>query len=314
MSAFDQPIVVIGAARSGTDLVAGLIASHPDVFLLREPNFVWKYSNAGLGHDMIPASRATPKVREYVRGRFGRHLIASGRPRLCEKTPANALRLPYVLAILPEARIVHIVRDGRDVAVSARKMMRGQMRKVSRRELAPSGKASSRHEGPLGVVSRAGQVLRRVRNRSRPGFPLRDTLHYVPDFVSNALAQMDLKDHAVWGPRIPGLRKLLKSHTLIEVAALQWRMCIDHVGNFLAHHPEVPSHEIRFEHLCEEPMTATRELLRFCELEPMPSVEARAERILPATPRSFERELSKAEVDLIHGHIAQRLVELGYEL
>ncbi len=34
--------------------------------------------------------------------------------------PRNSLRLPYIQSIFPEAKIIHIVRDGRDVACSLR--------------------------------------------------------------------------------------------------------------------------------------------------------------------------------------------------
>ncbi len=38
-----------------------------------------------------------------------------GRPiRLLEKTPENCLRLPFLLALFPEARFVYVTRDGRD--------------------------------------------------------------------------------------------------------------------------------------------------------------------------------------------------------
>jgi hypothetical protein len=35
-----------------------------------------------------------------------------------EKSPRNALRIPFLRAVFPEARFVVIVRDGRDVACS----------------------------------------------------------------------------------------------------------------------------------------------------------------------------------------------------
>ena len=38
---------------------------------------------------------------------------------MVEKTCANTLRLPFVDKVLPEARYLHIVRDGVDVVASA---------------------------------------------------------------------------------------------------------------------------------------------------------------------------------------------------
>ena len=66
---------------------------------------------------IILASRdATPAIREGIREWATNE--ARGASMFVEKSPRNILRVPYVRAIFPEARIVHIVRDGRDVACS----------------------------------------------------------------------------------------------------------------------------------------------------------------------------------------------------
>ena len=53
-------------------------------------------------------------LRSWVRVR--NKLLPGNRPvpiRLLEKTPENCLRLPFLLAIFPDARIIHLTRDGR---------------------------------------------------------------------------------------------------------------------------------------------------------------------------------------------------------
>ncbi len=52
-------------------------------------------------------------IRSAVRLR-GRLRLGGDRPRrLLEKTPENCLRLPFLLEIFPDARIIHLTRDGR---------------------------------------------------------------------------------------------------------------------------------------------------------------------------------------------------------
>jgi hypothetical protein len=43
-----------------------------------------------------------------------------GKPRWGEKTPGNGLSLTSITALLPEAHCIHLIRDGRDVALSWR--------------------------------------------------------------------------------------------------------------------------------------------------------------------------------------------------
>ena len=62
------------------------------------------------------AEHARPEVRDRIRRWFQ---AQQGSAALCvEKNPRNVLRVPFLRAVFPEARLVHIVRDGRDVACS----------------------------------------------------------------------------------------------------------------------------------------------------------------------------------------------------
>ncbi len=57
---------------------------------------------------------ATSTLRAFYRT----YADAAGKPRWGDKTPGSLTRIKRIARALPEARFVHIVRDGRDVAVS----------------------------------------------------------------------------------------------------------------------------------------------------------------------------------------------------
>jgi len=108
---------IVGCARSGTSIVGELVASHPAVDYVFEAHSAWELAGDGVnGSHRLLAAHATEPVRLAVR----RSLAArgTGRPWLIEKNPRNALRVPYVTALFPGAKLIHIVRDGRDVACS----------------------------------------------------------------------------------------------------------------------------------------------------------------------------------------------------
>jgi len=108
---------VVGCARSGTSILGELIAAHPQVTYIFEAHHVWETAGTGMNdsHRLVAAD-ATPPVRARLR----EWLHGQGSPDtvIVEKTPRNVLRIPFLRAIFPDAQIIHIVRDGRDVACS----------------------------------------------------------------------------------------------------------------------------------------------------------------------------------------------------
>jgi hypothetical protein len=109
--------LIIGCARSGTSILGELVASHPEVKYIFEAHDVWE--SAGLGvcdSHRLTAEHATPRVRKHIREWFRKRQGPA--TVLVEKTPRNVLRVPFIRAVFPEAKIIHIVRDGRDVSCS----------------------------------------------------------------------------------------------------------------------------------------------------------------------------------------------------
>ena len=125
----DRPAFIIGCGRSGTTILGTVLAHHPLVTYLNEPRDLWirvlpeadvwsaKAAVRG-GRLELDAAACRLLARWRFRWRLARAVRRTGRPRLVEKLPINAFRLPFILAAVPEARFVHLVRDGRAVARS----------------------------------------------------------------------------------------------------------------------------------------------------------------------------------------------------
>ena len=110
-------VFVVGCARSGTSILGELLAAHPSVSYVFEAHEVWEAAGHGpnQSHRLV-ASDATAAIAEHV----SRALESRRAPEtlLIEKNPRNSLRIPFIRALFPRARFIHIVRDGRDVACS----------------------------------------------------------------------------------------------------------------------------------------------------------------------------------------------------
>jgi hypothetical protein len=108
---------IVGVSRSGTSILGELVAAHPEVKYIFEAYVPWRIAGRGVnGSDRFTAEQATPMVRAFIRWWFR---WRQGDARLIvEKNPRNILRIPFLRAVFPEAKFVHIVRDGRDAACS----------------------------------------------------------------------------------------------------------------------------------------------------------------------------------------------------
>jgi hypothetical protein len=109
--------LVMGCARSGTSILGELIAAHPEVRYKHEAHAIW--DKAGLGENeshRLTQAHATLEVKRLIRKKFAEE---QGQAALfAEKCPRSVLRVPFIRAVFPEARLIHLVRDGRDVACS----------------------------------------------------------------------------------------------------------------------------------------------------------------------------------------------------
>jgi hypothetical protein len=146
MSAERHPPVpfIVGVPRSGTTLLRLMLDAHPDLAIPPETYFVPNLIEAGTrgaGPDEIAAlagghrrwadlgidrdalldelrSRSPLAPGNGVRAVFGLYAARRGKSRWGDKTPAYLTSMDQIAGALPEARFVHIVRDGRDVALS----------------------------------------------------------------------------------------------------------------------------------------------------------------------------------------------------
>lgn len=109
----DRLVFVVGSPRSGTTFLGDAIGSLPGYLDMGEVAPL-KGAVPGLIHlERAAAARSIRKILDRTR-----RLSLVGTVRPVEQTPEMAFLLDSVPLAYPDARIVHIVRDGRDVACS----------------------------------------------------------------------------------------------------------------------------------------------------------------------------------------------------
>ncbi|HJQ80314.1 MAG TPA: sulfotransferase, partial [Lacipirellulaceae bacterium] len=194
-----RPIVIIGAPRSGTNMLRDALTScdRAATWPCDEINAVWRHHNARFPSDELQPAQATRSVKRYVRRAFQRLAHRTGAKWIVEKTCANSLRVDFVRAIIPEAKFIFLVRDGYDVTASSMK----------------------RWTAPFDVR----YTLQKARY-----VPLDDIAILAVRFVANRLYRIGRRDGRLssWGPTFDGMQEMVRERSLAEVCAEQWSRCV----------------------------------------------------------------------------------------
>jgi hypothetical protein len=121
-------VFVGGAGRSGTTLLRVMLDAHPRIFCGPElkilPALAESYQNLSRNFPSVVGAYAMTladlqrRYRDFIDALLENARQATGKPRWAEKTPHNILFMVPLAEIFPDARFLHVVRDGRDVACS----------------------------------------------------------------------------------------------------------------------------------------------------------------------------------------------------
>lgn len=145
----DTPFFVLGAARSGTTMLRLMLNRHSRLAIPFESHFLrqifaelpanrplepheaermaelvvgeknfrsWHLDGAEVRRELI--RRAPAPLAGLVDALFRMEIAGSGKPRWGDKTPMYYSCWRQLMALFPGSRLIHIIRDGRDVELS----------------------------------------------------------------------------------------------------------------------------------------------------------------------------------------------------
>ncbi len=147
-------VFVVGCPRSGTTLLQRMLNHHPQLAVSNDTHFITRcieksvsrpmddiirggdlplsrelvetvqtyhrFTRLGLTSDMVTQSaRESRTYREFVSALYERFCQMHGKSISGEKTPDYSRHVRLLHGLFPWARFLHLIRDGRDVALSA---------------------------------------------------------------------------------------------------------------------------------------------------------------------------------------------------
>lgn len=144
-----RPFFIVGAGRSGTTMLRLILAGHSSLHVCPETWFIadlaahlplrapltpaelelaitlitghYRWPDMGLTETelrRLVAGLERPTLRATIDAIYGRLAQAVGKPRIGDKTPLYVRILPTLAELYPDAQFIHLLRDGRDVAMS----------------------------------------------------------------------------------------------------------------------------------------------------------------------------------------------------
>jgi len=148
------PLIVLGVRRSGTTLLRVMLDRSSQLAVPDEsyflPQLAHRHGDRPVVDAFLDDLRRLPTLREWelspdeVRERlrpgmtlgeavgavYETYAAQQGKPRWGDKTPMYMQYLPLLERLFPDARYVHLIRDGRDAALSFLQMPEGVVTKT----------------------------------------------------------------------------------------------------------------------------------------------------------------------------------------
>ncbi len=279
----DRPILFTGTPRSGKTVVRRIMAAADEFVCVEEPLMIWSRGMGVRSDDRRTADDASPDVCERIRRDCAQFVQDAHKARYLDDLSYHALRVPFVRAVMPECKIIHVVRQGESAIPE---LLFGWTFKDS----------------VSGVISRRRKS---IRLRSLPVMAARFARNYAMSRLSGR--------RATWGPRVPGLSEFSATHTPALVAAFQWSEMVRIAVDDLEHQPREKWLQVRLEDLIADPAGQTGRITDFCEVaEPGRVIEHAKAFVDPAY--TFEKKVdpTDAEWEQIRALIRPIEVRLGY--
>ncbi len=105
VSGHDRPIFIVGCGHSGTTLLLKILGAHSRIHAINYESSI----------------AFNPEEAQDLAKAFNKMCSNAGKIRWVEKTPRHIHKISMLTAMFPDARILVMLRDGRDVACSIKR-------------------------------------------------------------------------------------------------------------------------------------------------------------------------------------------------
>ena len=282
----EPPAIIIGAARSGTNMLRDLLSELEPfaTWPCDEINYVWRHGNREFESDEFTSEMADEKTVAFIRKQFAKFAKKHPGKMVIEKTCANTLRCEFVQAVVPNAKFIHIIRDGRDVAASA----------------------SIRWNAGLDI----GYLFKKAKY-----VPLSDIPYYAFRYLGTHVYRLTAKKNrlSTWGPKFEGMQKTFENNDLSVGCAIQWKACVSKAIEQLGKLDQGNVMTVRYEEVTADPANWLKKICTFLGKDVDEShIEKLTDNVSKKSVGKWRKQLSEQQIEQIKAKAGDLLSELNY--
>ena len=251
-----------------------------------EINYIWRYGNASFPTDGFSRDMATKKVKRYIRKQFAAQSIKVNASIIVEKTCASTLRVDFIDEVFPDAKFIHIIRDGRDVAVSANDRWHAKL------------------DIPY-LLSKARFV------------PLTDLPYYASKYLINRVSKLlgVKKRLSTWGPRFSGMDKIFRTKPPCVACVLQWKYCVESAVTALEKINPKRVFTLTYEDFVLNPVPRIQAICNFIGIdEDHKLLRESVSSVRCNSVGRWKTMMEEEEAEMVHREISNLLLKLGYSI
>ena len=295
---------ILGSPRSGTTVLGEILDLHTDIAQWYEPYFIWDRHFRNAPDDVRGRNDATPKVREYLTRKFRSYQQRRKTALVIDKSPRNSLKIPFILDIFPNAKFIHILRDGRDATLSIHREWK------RRRSIVSDGRNKR-----FNYTAALRTMLRCLSRQSFLDDRLRAFWFETRGHVLNKSAHLNRlrwNGDVGWGPRFRGWEKAYRENSLLRFNAMQWSECVTSVLSYWDKIDTENRRTITYETLVTDPETVISGVLDFLNAKPDPSFFNAMPGMKSGNFNKWKTEFSREQLEDILPILSPALEETGY--
>jgi len=283
-----SPVFLLGAGRSGTKFLRDILDTSDDVTVIPyDVGYVWRYGNEHLKHDQLTPEMLNKRIIHYIKKTLPKLIKKNPNKKnpifFIEKSVPNTLRPAFIKEIYPDAKFIHLIRDGRAVSESAIRLW----------ETPPEKK----------------YLFDKIKY-----FPVENYKYAVSYFYGFLKKKISPNNNVqTWGPRYDGIQKDLKELPLEVVCAKQWKKCIEISSAQLREFEKENVLEVKYENLMLD-SSSLESISNFLGISDPERVKLNYERLVNrSNTEKWKNSLTPDQLKLINHEISKLNNELGYK-